>query len=198
MSFYPSDRQVPDFLETAEYVLRPLSPAHVQVDYEAVMGSREMLQFWSGSDWPREGFTLGENLDDLTWHYQEHLERKAFTYTVLDPEQGTCLGCLYIRQLNELASSNPEELREIGQDAAMARFWVRTSRSAGDLEQRLLQTLKEWFEQDWQFSRLLFHTRKQNLQQVALFEAADLHKQLTLLYYERGKVHLFYGANTVS
>ncbi len=194
MRFYPPDKDVPDILQSEEFVLVPLTPAHVQVDYEAVMASREMLRLWSGSDWPREGFTLAENLDDLAWHDQEHREREAFTYTVLDPGQGICLGCVYIRPLHDLVDANPTKLMDIGEYEAIARFWVRSSYLGSGLDQRLLKALIDWFAQDWFFSRLFFHTRQENLQQAALFEAAHLEKQLTLQYSQRGGTHLFYGA----
>lgn len=194
MRFYPPDKDVPHILQSEEFVLLPLTPAHVKVDYEAVMASREMLRFWSGSEWPREGFTLAENLDDLTWHDQEHRERVAFTYTVLDPGQEICLGCVYIQPLNELAAANPAILMDIGEDEAIIRFWVRSSYLGSGLDQRLLKALIDWFAQDWCFSRLFFHTREANLQQVALFETAPLKKQLTLQFSQRGGTYFFYEA----
>jgi len=195
MCFYPADKDVPHILQTKEFILLPLAAAHVEVDYEAVMASREMLRLWSGSTWPREGFTLAENLADLEGHHQEHQDREAFTYTVVDPAQERCLGCVYIRPLTDLAAANHEELPDIGPDEAIARFWVHSSYLAGELDQRLLESLIEWFAQEWSFSRLLFHTRQANVQQVALFEAVGLEKQLALQYSQRGGTHFFFGAD---
>jgi len=193
MSFYPPELDVPDILETSEFVLLPLSPGHVQIDYEAVMSSRDMLRMWSGSKWPREGFTLAENLADLQWHDQEHRDREAFTYTVLDPGQETCLGCVYIRPLTDLANANPSKLDDIGEDVAIVRFWVHASLLDSELNMRLLNALNSWFVRSWPFSRLYLHTRSANHQQVALFESAKLKKELTLQYLERGGMHYFYG-----
>ena len=194
MSFYPPDKDVPDCLETKDFVLMPLTPDHVRIDYEAVMSSQEMLHLWSGSPWPREGFTLAENLADLQWHNQEHQERVAFTYTVLDPVQETCLGCVYIRPLTDLVDANPGKLDAVEDNEAIARFWVRTSLLDGKLNTHLLKTLSSWFDKSWYFSRLYFHTRRANTQQVTLFEAAEMEKRLTLQVSERGGMHYFYKA----
>ena len=194
MRFYPPDKDVPAMLQSEEFVLVPLTPAHLQLDYEAVMASREMLRFWSGSEWPREGFTLAENMDDLIWHGQEHRERVAFTYTVLDPGQELCLGCVYIQPLDDLAAANPAILRDIGKDEAITRFWVRPSYLDSGLDQRLLRALIDWFTREWCFSHLFFHTRQANLQQVTLFETGSLERQLTLQYSQRGGTHLLYEA----
>jgi hypothetical protein len=193
MYFFPNDRNVPDFLEGEDFILLPLTTAQVQIDYEAVMASKEMLRLWSGSTWPREGFTLAENLADLAWHQQEHQDRQAFTFTVLDVTQEVCLGCVYIRPLTDLVAANPGVLVNIGEDEAIVRFWVRTSHLGCGLDRRLLKALAEWFAAAWPFSRYLFHTRRMNAQQVALFEKLPLQRELELQYAKRGGTHYFYG-----
>jgi RimJ/RimL family protein N-acetyltransferase len=194
MSFFPADQEAPDILETKDFVLLPLRPGHVHIDYEAVMSSREMLRFWSGSSWPREGFTLEENLADLEWHDQEHKDRIAFTYTVLDPDQDRCLGCVYIRPLTDLQETNPDALNGIGDDEAIIRFWIRASLLDSGLDMQLLEALRSWFNCSWPFSRVYFHTRSANTRQAALFTTAKLVKQFILQYSQRGGAHYFYQA----
>lgn len=196
MSFYPAGQVVPVGMRTSEFILQPLTPEHVEVDYEAVMASQEMLRLWSGSTWPKKDFTLAENLLDLQWHYQEHQDREAFTYTVLDPAAKVCLGCVYIRPLTDLVAANPGKLQDIGRDEAIARFWVRTSVSDGGLDRRLLQQLLEWTGESWAFPRIFFHTRMANQQQIALFEEIGLTKQMELQYAQRGGIHYFYSAGS--
>jgi RimJ/RimL family protein N-acetyltransferase len=194
MSFYPPDKDVPDCLATKDFVLMPLRPSHVHIDYEAVMSSQKMLRLWSGSPWPREGFTLAENLADLQWHDQEHQDRVAFTYTILDPDQETCLGCVYIRPLTDLVDANPGKLDAIADNVAIVRFWVRTSLLDSKLNTQLLKSLVSWFAQSWYFSHLYFHTRSANTEQVALFETAEMENRLTLQVPKRGGMHFFYKA----
>ena len=65
--FVPPDFEVPGKLETESFRLRMLSVDDVAKDYEAVMSSanrlRSMFKQWEV--WPREGFTIEENLRDL-------------------------------------------------------------------------------------------------------------------------------------
>ena len=95
MTFYPDDAPVPTSLCSHQYLLRPLRAAGVDLDYEAVMASQEALRRGSGGQWPSPGFTLEENLADLQGHEADFHARRGFTYTVMDPTETRCLGCVY-------------------------------------------------------------------------------------------------------
>src|SRR5919199_6814827 len=99
MAWYPDEAPVPSELRTEEFLLRPLRASDVELDYDAVIGSRELLLVQSSGRWPAEGFSLADNLADLAEHEREHEARVAFTYTVLTPEAARCLGCIYIHPL---------------------------------------------------------------------------------------------------
>jgi len=174
MDFYPASVVVPQEKRTSRLCLRPLRATDVELDYEAVMSSAEMLRRWSQSDWPADDFTLAENLADLQRHEGEHTERKAFTFTVLNPQGTQCLGCVYIQPLW------PED-RPLCQEAAYAAdvgFWVRTSELTNDLDQHLLATVRDWLQAEWAFDCILFTVGQQNTRQAALFEAAGLEQRL--------------------
>src|SRR5262245_59609035 len=96
MPFYAEGAPVPVALRTSEVLLRPLRSADVELDYDAVMASKVSLHLRSGGGWPREGFTLAENLADLERHEADFQARRGFTYTVLNLDQAQCLGCVYI------------------------------------------------------------------------------------------------------
>lgn len=171
--FYPAGRPVPQEIRSGRLFLRRLRATDVELDYEAVMSSAEMLRQWSQSDWPTDDFTLAQNLADLQRHEREHIERKAFTFTVLNPQGDQCLGCVYIQPFW------PEEV-PLCQDAAHAAdvgFWVRTSELTNALDRHLLATLRDWFQAEWAFDRILF-TVSQQTTQAALFEAAGLERRL--------------------
>ena len=193
MTFYPPQHNLPASLVTAEFHLYPLTAAHLEMDYEAVMASREMLNLWGGGKWPWPDFTLANNLSDLEWHDREHKERVAFTYTILDPTGSSCLGCLYIRSLSELAVHNSSALAHILPGEAMARFWVRSSRLADGLDRRLLAALIDWFTESWDFPRVSFHTREANHQQITLFETSTLSYRFQLQMPQRGGYHQFWS-----
>jgi RimJ/RimL family protein N-acetyltransferase len=174
MEFYPANTPVPQEKRTSRLFLRPLRATDVDLDYEAVMSSAEMLRRWSQSDWPADDFTLAQNLADLQRHEREHSERKAFTFTVLNPPGDKCLGCVYIQPLW------PEDV-PLCTDAAYAAdvgFWVRTSERTGALDRHLLATLRDWFQAEWAFDRIVFTVSQQDTHHAALFEAAGLERRL--------------------
>ena len=192
MPYYPPDRPIPAGFQTRRVILEPLKPQHLERDYTAVMESREQLRLWSGSPWPADDFTLEENLKDLQWHWDEHQKRIAFTYTVLDPTRQVCLGCVYMRPLDELLSQNPTELTGAAADETLVRFWVRSSLIEDDLQQHLLQMLTQWLNNQWSFSRVLFTAREVNDPQVQFFDAFPMQRVMSLLMPDRGGRHLFY------
>src|SRR5262245_21259344 len=152
MNFYPTSAVVPGEMRSDRVFLRPLRATDVELDYEAVMASREQLRRWGQSDWPADDFSLEENLADLERHEREHRDRVAFTFTVLDPTATRCLGCVYIRPPEDWMAAHFSKEAWAGTVA----FWVRTEEVATELDRHLLATLREWFRKDWAFERLLF------------------------------------------
>jgi RimJ/RimL family protein N-acetyltransferase len=174
MEFYPAGRSVPQEKRTSRLFLRPLRETDVESDYEAVTSSAERLRRWSQGGWPAGDFTMAQNLADLQRHEREHIERKAFTFTVLDPEGTRCLGCVYIQPLW------PEDV-PLCKDAAYAAdvgFWVRTSEVSSSLDEHLLATLCNWFQAEWAFDRIVFTVSPQDPHHAALFGAAGLERRL--------------------
>lgn len=181
--FYPENAHVPEALETAEFLVRPLRATDVELDYDAVISSRAELWLRSGGSWPREGFTLEENLADLVQHEREHLERRAFTFTVMNSTETECLGCIYINPLASVlkqAGGSAAQLAEVGEHEAWVTFWVRQSRLADNLDARLLHQLLTWFKTEWAFTRVVFSARKEQERQLRLFDEAGMRLLYTL------------------
>ena len=193
MSFYPDDQPIPEELRTDEFVLRPLTPAHVHLDYAALMVSKEMLRLWSGTSWPEDDFTVAQNLEDLEMHDREHQERVAFTYTVLSPDERECLGCVYINPLTNHQERNKEELTAVLPHTANIGFWVKQPRLADKLDARLLAALLAWFEREWSFTAVTFNTNEHNSQQIALLEQAGLRLKYKLNMPRRTQKYLIYA-----
>ena len=145
--FVPDEFEVPAVLETDRFRLRMLSVDDVEKDYEAVIESRELLHSM-GSTWPREGFTIEENLASLERHQQEFLDRKAFAYTVLSLDESRVLGCVYIIPTTHKGFD------------ALAWTWVRQSEYDQGLDPILFQTVKTWLESSWPFSAVYYHGRQ--------------------------------------
>jgi RimJ/RimL family protein N-acetyltransferase len=169
MLFYPDDAPVPTELRTEEFLLRPLRATDVELDYEAVMASQEPLRQHTGGRWPRVGFTIEENLDDLQGHEADFQAQRGFTYTVLDQQETRCLGCVYVYPREDDASDG-----EAGEYEAEVSFWIRPDGVANDLDRRLLTAVLPWLRSDFAFARVLFRTWTEDTRQRALLEEAGL------------------------
>lgn len=176
-NYYPHPLPVPSGLHSARLELRMLSAADVDLDFEAVAASREQLLRRSGGRWPRLGFSWRDNLADLVGHQIEHLQRRAFAYTVMDPAGDRCLGCLYLRPLGEHLSwlgAPAEAVAAADTRASSATFWLRPDTLGLGLDRHLLALLRPWFREAWGFSEVLLLTNDAEGRNRRLFEAAGL------------------------
>ena len=174
MTFYPDDATVPAELRTHEFLLRPLRAADVDLDYEAVMATQETLRRFSGGRWPRPNFTLEENLVDLQEHEADFRVRRGFTYTVMDPTESRCLGCVY-------AYPPRDEDGGARDYDAVVWFWVRPEGVAVDLDRRLLAALIPWLRDAFAFGRVRFRARAGDERQTAILSEAGLRADDPLL-----------------
>lgn len=180
MAIYPEDKIIPEGFTTDEFLIRPLRTSDVKADYEALMQSREMLHIWDQSEWPEDDFTTEDNLSDLQDHQDEHEARESFTFTVMDPSDRTCLGCIYIYGLKgilDALSSEKADLGSVGELDIYVAFWVRSSRLADQLDQRLLRSLAEWLDTEWAFEQIAWGTNTADQHQRDLFSEAELVEQ---------------------
>jgi len=114
-------------------------------------------------------------LSDLQRHEQEHNQREAFTFTVLNLDGTRCLGCVYFTALL------PSELHlcEGVAYATNIRFWVRASEVSTDLDRHLLASLREWLETEWVFDCIVFIVSPEETRQAGLFAEVGLETHLT-------------------
>jgi hypothetical protein len=138
----PDDFDVPTEFVTPGFRLEPLGPQHNVADHAAWTGSIEHIRGTTGfGKWPPvEGMTLEANLADLQRHADDFAARRGFTYTVLAPETGDVIGCVYL-----YPSKKPEY-------DAVLRTWVTADRA--ELDGTLHATLVEWLESSWPLGTL--------------------------------------------
>lgn len=146
--FVPADFGVPKVLETQWFRLRMLSVKDVEKDFEAVMSSAKLLRSMFKSDWPRDDFTIEENLKDLEMHQKEFENRQAFAYTVVSLDESSVLGCVYIDPNKE------------GEFDATVYLWVRQSEYDKGLDPILFQTVKKWIDTRWPFKKVTYPGRE--------------------------------------
>lgn len=176
-SYYPAPLPVPHGLSCALFEVRMLSAADVDLDLEAVEASRAALLRRSNGRWPRLGFDWRDNLADLVGHQIEHLQREAFTYTLMRRSGDRCLGCLYLRPLGQHLArlgAPQETLAAVPARASGATFWLRPDAVALGLDRALLARLLPWFSQAWEFSEVQLIGNSAEVRNRRLFEAAGL------------------------
>jgi hypothetical protein len=143
--------QTPARLELATgHHLRPIREADVDIDYPAVMGSRERLWAMYGEawGWPPATMTREQDRDDLARHETEIAAQETFNYAVLDGAETELLGCVYIDPAEE--GSPP------GTDAVVS-WWVVDRAVGTELERALADTVPRWLQETWGFQSVLHH-----------------------------------------
>ena len=186
MTFNDDDFQAPEELRTDEFLLRPIRASDAELDYEAVMESKEFLRHWEQSSWPEDDFTVEANREDLAKLERRHTAGESFTYTVMNPTETHCLGCVYIfptaARLFSRAQISAIDGARWSEFEAAVYFWIRKSRLADELDRRLLEALGRWLEHDWRTGHHLIVTNEQFEQQVAMIESANLQLKFQLTF----------------
>ena len=123
--------------------LRPIAAADTELDYPAVMGSRERL--WSiygrAWGWPPASMTYEQDRDDLARHEAETVAHLSFNYALFDDAETALLGCVYI---------DPPEKQ--GADAEIS-WWVVDSQAGTGLESALDALVPQWIATTWPFTQ---------------------------------------------
>jgi hypothetical protein len=128
--------------------LRPIRAADTDIDYPAVMGSRERLwakygELWG---WPPETMTAEQEREDLAHHEEEIAAQITFNYAVLDEGETELLGCVYI---------DPADERTPGADA-VSSWWVVDDQAGGRLQQALDELVPRWLTEVWGFRNVAY------------------------------------------
>ena len=121
--------------------LRPIAGSDTDLDYPAVMGSRDRLWsiFGEAWSWPPATMTYQQDLDDLLRHEAEIAAHMSFNYALFDDAETALLGCVYI---------DPPE--KVGADAEIS-WWVVDDRAGTELERALDALVPQWIAEAWPF-----------------------------------------------
>lgn len=124
--------------------LEPLAPIHNERDHEAWMASIDHIRKTPGMDWVSwpTPMSLADNMADMEMHYQEFVDRKSFTYSILDGDE--VIGCVYIY---------PDD----GGSDAHVRSWVKASRA--EMDEVVWSSLSKWLVEDWPFDSIRYQSR---------------------------------------
>lgn len=189
-------------LAADEFVLRPITAADARLDYEAVMDSRQYLREWEQSTWPEDDFTVADNQSDLIDLERWNSENLAFTYTILDPGEGRCLGCVYIFPPDAKFLSRSEiipttadagEWPDVG---AAVYHWIRRREMEAGMDETVLTVLEAWVREEWGFDRVVFVTNEQFGAQTDLFQRHGLSREFKIRQPGAEGTYFAYGSPT--
>jgi hypothetical protein len=124
--------------------LRPIRESDVDIDYPAVMGSRERLwsKYGDAWGWPPPKMSYEADREDLARHEREIAAQETFNYAVLDEAETELLGCVYI--------DPPDDRSASGADAVVS-WWVVDDALGTDLERALDELVPRWLAETWRF-----------------------------------------------
>ena len=147
-TFVPADFVVPTELVTPQFRLEPLGPEHNAPDHTAWTTSIEHIRATPGfgGSWPPvDGMSLEANLGDLERHAEDFVQRRGFTYTVIETGSDDVIGCLYIYPARRDA-----QITDV-------RSWVRADRA--ELDVVLYEAVSNWLSTQWPFETIDYAAR---------------------------------------
>jgi hypothetical protein len=147
MAWLPDDFTHPLMVPVLDgYHLRPIRESDTEIDYPAVMGSRERLWSIYGEawGWPPADMTVEADRADLARHEREIEAHESFNYALLDLRETALFGCVYL---------DPPE-RE-GADAEIS-WWVVDDKVGTPLEHAMDVVVPRWVERVWPFEKPRF------------------------------------------
>lgn len=123
--------------------LRPIRAADTEIDYPAVMGSRERLwtKYGEAWGWPPADMTMEQDREDLAHHEREIAAHESFNYAVLNADESRLLGCVYIDP--PPGGGDPD---------ALVSWWVIDDHLGAPLEAELERFVPEWVTTVWPFA----------------------------------------------
>lgn len=189
--------RAPAELRTDEFLLRPIRASDAELDYEAVMESKEFLRGWEQTGWPDDDFTVDANREDLIRLERRHADGESFTYTVMGSAEASCLGCVYVfptsaRLFTKAGITAADDARWSDYELVVY-FWVRGSRLRDELDRRLLGALDHWLRQEWRVEHYLVVTSERFEQQVALIESTGRRKRFEIAFTNKPGKELAYS-----
>lgn len=143
------DFSVPMRAEGPGFVLQPLGPDLVKIDFEAYMSSVEHLQktFTRSKDWPHVGISDADALLDMQTESARFQARESFAYSVLTPDGKRERGCIYV-------SPSPVA----GYDAQV-RIWVTKAEYDAGFDRKLAAWAHRWIAAKWPFAKVAWPGR---------------------------------------
>lgn len=154
-----ADAAVPDELVHPEFVVQQLTADLAELDFESYKASPDVISIHSDGRWPVTGFSLSDELAQVSQHQADHDARRAFTFALLSPNRQKALGCLYVNPLREFldrAGVAEDTMKCVPPASAMVTFWIRQDKQDSGLADVVVTAVDEWLRCGWPLEFYLF------------------------------------------
>ena len=150
----------PTLVKEPGFMLKPLGPELVDVDYAAYMSSIDHLQatFSRSASWPHANLSMDDAMLDMQTEQRRFEQRESFAYAVLSLYGETELGCVYVYPSNK-----------VGFDAVV-RLWVTQEQYDLGFDEELYRWTEGWVQSAWPFQRPGFPGRAVSWDEWELIE----------------------------
>lgn len=145
MPWLPNEFVHPERVKLATgHHMRPIRASDVEIDYPAVMGSRDRLwsRYGDAWGWPPPDMTYEADRADLAHHEAEIAAHITFNYAILDQDETELLGCVYIDPPSDASPEGTE---------AVVSWWVVDQQVDSRLDHALRDFVPQWLAETWGF-----------------------------------------------
>ena len=148
-AFIPADFEPPVRVEGEGFIVVPLGPELVKIDYDAYMSSIEHLQttFTRSTGWPTADIDDEAAMQDMLNEQGRFERRESFAYGVLTPDGSRERGCVYVR---------PSTVE--GYDAVV-RLWTTKAEFDAGFDAELYEWVQTWLQASWPFLKVAYPGR---------------------------------------
>jgi RimJ/RimL family protein N-acetyltransferase len=183
MSLNPNMLEVPIRLKTADFVVHRQRISDNELDFDAVVSSKQILREWSDSEWPEDDFTLEQNAQDIAEHIADHEQNSDYGFSIFTPNEDRLLGSLYLNAVGPLLKNYPTDpmtLARLLEFDVRVEYWLRSG-IGPDLELRFIRAVIGWLEEKWWFEHPVFGSRKDMTSRRSLYAEFGMTKVAALL-----------------
>jgi hypothetical protein len=175
IKFFPDDKEVPKELIFNDIKIRQLRSTDNELDYQAAIDS----------GFRPEGFPKEVNLEQISKHELDHNNKIEFAFTILDKEETTCYGCIFVKPISpflKFAFFNERicEHLELKDNDAGISFWITPKGWKQELFSKILLKLIEWFKKEWPYEKLYYLGMRPSKDEITIIEDVSI-RQIFLL-----------------
>ncbi|MGM7318855.1 GNAT family N-acetyltransferase [Idiomarina sp. ST10R2A5] len=169
--FWRSEWMVPESAEGKKLIIRPLEASDADRFFHSYMTSQKWLYNRLGWAWPSEKSSLEQNETMVSYHLEQAKERTSFTYLVLDKEDKSIIGAVYMVPV----AASREEKSGIPRNSFNAEisWWLLESAVNDNLHNDFFVLLTNWLEASWPWRQVLFPVSQSNDTALQLLESSN-------------------------